>query len=290
MTKTQITFTDAECGEAYRRRKLKREYDSYYYGKRIFQEPERVIQRYVEYMAHDTEANDHDTLIGTGISGALAAALLAVATGRMYAVLRKDGVNSHSSRKLEGQVGERWVFVDDFISGGGTRQRVRDFILSHLGDETTYVGDWLYDTETQGPWIPAPKQELKLREVPSHDEYAPRYGYKIEPVIPKLTPLVMQTEGTVDLPTITRSDQEAYQRQMNTYVALMSEAKQGRGAVLSPGKYKYDITKDDQFIKTFGIRPKEDVLEEIQATIKKMSTADICGKLSVPDKKDDENL
>lgn len=160
MTSKPITFTLNECTDAYNVRQSRKVYDSHYYGKKIFQEPERVISRYVEYMAHDTAANDHDTIIGTGISGSLAAALLAVATGRMYAVLRKNGASNHSSHMLEGQVGRRWIFVDDFVGGGGTLRRVRDFVADELGHKTRYMGHWLYDS-SHSSWNPAPTPEPK---------------------------------------------------------------------------------------------------------------------------------
>jgi adenine/guanine phosphoribosyltransferase-like PRPP-binding protein len=90
---------------------------------------------------------DYDTLIGTGLSGALAVPALARAVGCSWAVVRKDGDCSHSGNAVEGTVGRRWVFVDDLISSGDTRARVRAAmqLFSEMNDfETEYVGDYLY--------------------------------------------------------------------------------------------------------------------------------------------------
>lgn len=90
---------------------------------------------------------DYDTLIGTGLSGALAVPTLARAVGCSWAIVRKDGDGSHSGNAVEGTVGRRWVFVDDLISTGQTRLRVRESMAQFSVDnrfDTDYVGDYLY--------------------------------------------------------------------------------------------------------------------------------------------------
>lgn len=67
-----------------------------------------------------------DTLVGTGISGALAVPLLAYALDKNFALVRKHPEESaHSNRMVQGSLGEAWVFVDDFIGAGTTLNRVR---------------------------------------------------------------------------------------------------------------------------------------------------------------------
>jgi orotate phosphoribosyltransferase len=92
-----------------------------------------------EYMwqAHDNPAKilrrarrvlqdvDYDTMIGTGLSGALVVPYLARKLGKSWAIARKDTDNSHASWPIEGAVGERWIFVDDFISSGASQHRRR---------------------------------------------------------------------------------------------------------------------------------------------------------------------
>lgn len=70
----------------------------------------------------------YDTLVGTGMSGAVIVPTLARALRKKFLIVRKDEdtMSSHSNLKWVGELGKRWVFVDDFISGGGTYARVRD--------------------------------------------------------------------------------------------------------------------------------------------------------------------
>jgi hypothetical protein len=67
---------------------------------------------------------DFDTFIGTGFSGALIVPMLAAAMGKNFVLVRKPKDNSHHSGTMIGNLGERWIFVDDFVSSGETRSRV----------------------------------------------------------------------------------------------------------------------------------------------------------------------
>ena len=97
---------------------------------------------------------DFDTLIGTGFSGSVVIPSLAMAMGKTYVLVRKPGVSSHSHRDLLGELGERFVFVDDFVSSGATRRRVFDTLKAEvdLADQyrspvpplPTCVGEYMY--------------------------------------------------------------------------------------------------------------------------------------------------
>jgi hypothetical protein len=99
---------------------------------------------------------DYDTMIGTGLSGSLVIPTLARALGKKWAIIRKPGDGSHGNPVgFEGEIGRRWIFVDDFVASGATRQRVRDAVdrivrvegpLQLSEDELgpIYVGDYLY--------------------------------------------------------------------------------------------------------------------------------------------------
>jgi adenine/guanine phosphoribosyltransferase-like PRPP-binding protein len=90
---------------------------------------------------------DFDTLVGTGLSGALAAQLLAQSVSCHFAVVRKSGESTHSNNTVEGVIGKRWLFVDDLVASGETRSRVKTamqcFCEIHEF-ESVYVGDYLY--------------------------------------------------------------------------------------------------------------------------------------------------
>ena len=76
---------------------------------------------------------DYDTLVGTGFSGALVVPALALRLGKQFVLVRKENDGSHHSGRMIGQLGKRWVFLDDFVSSGTTRKRVRRAV--HLSCE-----------------------------------------------------------------------------------------------------------------------------------------------------------
>lgn len=94
---------------------------------------------------------DFDTMVGTGLSGALVVPRLAEALGKRWMVVRKPNDGSHSAQRGEGMLGRRWVFVDDFISTGATYFRV----CKTIGDfpfDTAHVGSYLYEAARfEGP-------------------------------------------------------------------------------------------------------------------------------------------
>lgn len=115
-----------------------------------FKDPEYQIARAREKLC----GVDFDTIVGTGLSGALVVPLLGRGLGVHWAVVRKPGDNSHSSVDIEGKIGHRWLFVDDFVDSGATRDRVRRTILDaveraneHRDEpfDITFVGTYTYE-------------------------------------------------------------------------------------------------------------------------------------------------
>jgi len=101
---------------------------------------------------------EYDTLIGTGLSGALVIPIIARALRKNYAIVRKGRDGTHSRNKIEGRIGERWVFVDDLISTGNTRSRVKAAVKKECkdeGHETTYVGSYFYCVSEGCGFLPA---------------------------------------------------------------------------------------------------------------------------------------
>ena len=98
-----------------------------------------------------------DTLVGTGLSGALLVPRLAEAFGCHWLLVRKPKheERSHAHEIAEGNLGRAWVFVDDFISGGATCRRVVEAV-EELAEryliDTECVGGYLYrDGEYRRP-------------------------------------------------------------------------------------------------------------------------------------------
>lgn len=94
-----------------------------------------------------------DTLVGTGMSGCLIVPRLADAMGLAWAVVRKDGVKSHSESpsRYEGQMGRGWALVDDFMCSGDSvvsiAQAVYDEFVgapSYRHREVEFLGGLFY--------------------------------------------------------------------------------------------------------------------------------------------------
>ena len=100
-----------------------------------------------------------DTLVGTGLSGTLFIPSLAVAMDKYFVIVRKANDGSHHNGVMVGDLGRRWIFVDDFISSGDTKRRV-SMAIDGVGHPTKYVGDYLYGL-IDAPWYPAPGTRAK---------------------------------------------------------------------------------------------------------------------------------
>jgi orotate phosphoribosyltransferase len=93
---------------------------------------------------------EFDTLVGTGFSGGIVIPSLALALGKKFVLIRKDTDDSHHGKgRLVGELGERWIFVDDFIASGRTRTRVIEKVKEAKSDtgrkaHSTLVGQYMY--------------------------------------------------------------------------------------------------------------------------------------------------
>lgn len=99
---------------------------------------------------------DFDTLVGTGFSGGIVIPSVALALDKKFVLIRKETDDSHHGRgRLVGTLGERWIFVDDFISSGSTRRRVIEKIRDgEFGERprTEMVGQYMYVNHSdEGP-------------------------------------------------------------------------------------------------------------------------------------------
>lgn len=91
---------------------------------------------------------DFDTMVGTGFSGGIVIPSLALAMGKKFVLIRKETDDSHHGRgRLLGDLGERWIFVDDFVSSGVTRRRVIEKVDDAAEDNgilTRMIGQYMY--------------------------------------------------------------------------------------------------------------------------------------------------
>jgi hypothetical protein len=96
-----------------------------------------------------------DTFVGTGMSGALAAPVLAYAMKKHCCLVRnrRDEARRSGGSQVEGVLGERWIFVDDDIATGATRtyvkKAIKDWACLNQGSasarhEAAFAGTFLY--------------------------------------------------------------------------------------------------------------------------------------------------
>ena len=126
---------------------------TYYMDDAVFN-LEAVINR----AKKDLAGVEFDTLVGTGFSGGIVIPSLALALGKSFVLIRKETDDSHHGKgRLLGQLGRKWIFVDDFVSSGRTRRRVIDKIneeAAYYEFETEIVGQYMYMNRfEQGPYF-----------------------------------------------------------------------------------------------------------------------------------------
>lgn len=101
----------------------------------------------VEAMLKTITGVEFDTMIGRGTSGLLVVPLLARALDKHFAIVRKPNDASHKETDIEGTIGDRWIFVDDFVSTGNTRARVKEAVTEaqrYHQFKTEFVGTYEY--------------------------------------------------------------------------------------------------------------------------------------------------
>jgi orotate phosphoribosyltransferase len=106
----------------------------------------RVLQEAQERLADV----DFDTIVGTGFSGSIVIPALALAMGKKFVLIRKEADGSHhGGGRMVGELGERWIFVDDFVSSGRTRARV----LKKINEEAPSYADDHFKAEFVGQYM-----------------------------------------------------------------------------------------------------------------------------------------
>lgn len=119
-------------------------FPTYYMDKAVFD-----LSGTIETAKERLAGVDFDTLVGAGFSGAIVIPALALALNKKFVLVRKDSDDSHHGKgRLVGALGARWIFVDDFVSSGWTRDRVLSKVAEWSREyecPTEYVGQYMYE-------------------------------------------------------------------------------------------------------------------------------------------------
>lgn len=91
----------------------------------------------------------YDTMVGTGISGALVVPAVGRAMRKRWALIRKHGVSSHAEDvHYEGVIGDAFIIVDDWVSTGATVGNILGSLMEACGSRRpVFMGVWQYNPE-----------------------------------------------------------------------------------------------------------------------------------------------
>ena len=90
-----------------------------------------------------------DTIVFSGMSGAIFAPVLALRLKKEIIMVRKESdkyPTTHSEYRVEGYIKvQRYIIVDDFISSGASAKYMTDQIREHFNSDAKCVGIYSYD-------------------------------------------------------------------------------------------------------------------------------------------------
>ena len=102
-----------------------------------------------------------DVIVCTGYSGMVIAPIVAYAINKPLLIVRKDGESAHSCLKVMGQLGDRYVIVDDFVCTGATVKRIiKEVKVRHKNGSLPapkFVGMYLYEDISTGEYNDIPR-------------------------------------------------------------------------------------------------------------------------------------
>jgi hypothetical protein len=115
------------------------------YSSRMIDDPAGIAEEL--RLSAAEQGIEFDTIVGRGSSGMLIVPLVAQMLGKKWFIVRKDEEvqSSHdSSCKWMGDLGNRWIFLDDFCSSGETFRKVRDGVKAAVKEATASFQSWGY--------------------------------------------------------------------------------------------------------------------------------------------------
>ncbi len=203
------------------------------YLQRLF-DPAR-FQETIDDAITSLSSLEFDSIAVTGTSGLCFGGALSIALGKPLIVVRKKGEDSHSRfTPVEGNLlAHRYVFVDDQVSSGDTRRRVRRAV-EKFNPQSVFIGTYVYNDDE---FTSAEEDEAKAASrwdyrsskkkddaiydnwgnldryvTTSEVEVAPVPPPKIESVLPDVsvdvTTAIEGSPSFSDDPTVTRKDSE----------------------------------------------------------------------------------
>lgn len=113
-------------------------------------------------------AVEFDTLVGTGVSGMIPLLYVAKALNVNWLAVRKVGELTHTGSTVEGELGRKWLFLDDFIDTGKTLAHVKRTIdiSREAGFISKFQGVFQYYSST--PYLRPTDYRIKRIGIANH--------------------------------------------------------------------------------------------------------------------------
>lgn len=260
------------------------------YSSRMLDDPAGIAEELRRSAAE--QGIEFDTIVGRGSSGMLIVPVVARILGKRWFIVRKDAEvkSSHdSSCKWMGDLGKRWVFLDDFCSSGETFRKVRDGVKDAVREATApYQSfgyppdgskgrmDWYtyerpaFETELVGYFEYESRNEEGRTLVPWDENARPGYGSYNDD-----TPAAIAQKAAVE-----RMEAAAFEAKG---VRLQAEADRQREAelpVVEPAPYRSVIGScgpdcivcNDEAITAELSRPTDEVEIKVWGDVNPIST------------------
>lgn len=99
-------------------------------------------------MVRNLKKVDFDTIVVTGVSGTTVGSIVSHMMDKHCLIVRKPNVSTHSHLAAEGRLGQKWIFLDDFVCSGDSLKRCK-YVVNRFAEakkfDTKYVGRYSYN-------------------------------------------------------------------------------------------------------------------------------------------------
>jgi orotate phosphoribosyltransferase len=117
------------------------------------------VEKTVENLRNHVD--EFDSIVVTGVSGLVVGSPVALALGKSLVIVRKMTEDCHDGNQVvnAANIGERALFLDDFVSEGNTRRKVQDAIST---TEARLYGEYMYRDERYYRYSCNPLSEAQM--------------------------------------------------------------------------------------------------------------------------------
>lgn len=114
-----------------------------------FDDLPKVVNRVVRDLKPDKDK--FDSIVVIGLSGIVVGTPVSLKLGKPIIIIRKDRLDNHQKTLVVNgsRMGNRYLFLDDFVSTGKTVRKVRDTLSDSSYAPVQEIGQYLYATRSK---------------------------------------------------------------------------------------------------------------------------------------------